>query len=88
MWDTDIVIVAFESILSLRELDKLSYPSVGYTYMYSCGVSTTLWFFIFFIFFYYGFTWADPVNEEIPNSTQANFKGFPICYHMREIQVY
>ena len=23
------------------------------------------------------FTWDDPVNEEIPNSTWANFKGFP-----------
>ena len=45
-------------------------------------------FFFIYFFFYYGFTWADPVNEEIPNSTQANFKGFPICYHMREIQVY
>ena len=22
-------------------------------------------------------TWDDPVNEEIPNSTQANFKGLP-----------
>ena len=22
-------------------------------------------------------SWDDPVNEEIPNSTQANFKGFP-----------
>ena len=27
--------------------------------------------------FFYGFTWDDPVNEEIPNNTQANFKGFP-----------
>ena len=32
---------------------------------------------LFFFNFFYGFTWDDPVNEEIPNSTQANFKGFP-----------
>ena len=24
-----------------------------------------------------GFTWDDPVNKEISNSTEANFKGFP-----------
>ena len=34
-------------------------------------------FLIFKFIFYYGFTWDDPVNEETPNSTQANFKGFP-----------
>ena len=28
-------------------------------------------------FIYLWFPWDDPVNEDIPNSTQANFKGFP-----------
>ena len=30
-----------------------------------------------YFFFVYWFTWNDPANEETPNSTQANFKGFP-----------
>ena len=33
--------------------------------------------FIFFFIYYLWFPWNDPVNEEIPNSTYANFKGFP-----------
>ena len=33
--------------------------------------------FIFNFLLWLWTTWDDPVNEEIPNSTYANFKGFP-----------
>ena len=33
--------------------------------------------FIFNFLLWLWITWDDPVNKEIPNSTYANFKGFP-----------